>query len=97
MSCIVTYLTSPAGQANVGERMARGMVLMINMVEHGWHRSYGLDSRMQMDYALESPDIIPAGACEQEEVDVGTDEASGMPEYCISASQITIRREGVAP
>lgn len=94
MSCIVTYLTEPANDVNVSVRMSRGMLLMMEMIERGWHRGYGIDSRIQLDYALEPPEEMPAGACEQCEVDCGTDEASGMPEYCVSASQMTIRREG---
>lgn len=96
MSRVVTYLTTPASDANSSARMARAMLLMMDMIHKGMsgRGSYtiGNEARAHMDYALESPDEIPAGACYQYEIDTG-DEDNGMPGYCVSAEQITISRE----
>lgn len=95
MSRVVTYLTTPASDANSSARMARAMLLMMDMICRGFavgkFKGYE-DVSIQMDYALESPDEIPAGACYQYEIDTG-DEDNGLPGYCVSAEQVTIRRE----
>ena len=95
MSRVVAYLTTPASVVNSNVRMCRAMVLMMDMIIRGFavgkfkgHE----DVNVQMDYALESPDEIPAGACQQEEIDTG-DEENGMPGYCVFAQQISVRRE----
>ena len=94
MTRIVTYLTEIAGDVNTHVRTARAMCLMMDMIHRGFavgkFRGYE-DVTVQMDYALESPELIPAGACEQYEIDCGETDA-GIPEYCVSASQMTIRR-----
>ena len=95
MTRIVTYLTERAMDVNAHVRMSRAMLLMMDML----HRNFAVgkfkgyeDVTVQMDYALESPELIPAGACEQYEIDCGETDA-GIPEYCVSASQIAIRRD----
>lgn len=95
MTRIVTYLTEHAGDANTHVRMGRAMCLMMDMI----HRGFAVgkfkgheDVAVQMDYAIESPDVIPAGSCEQYEIDCGESPA-GIPEYCVSASQTTILRD----
>lgn len=95
MSRVVTYLTEPASDVNAHVRMGRAMLLMMDMICRGFavgkfkgHE----DVTVQMDYALESPEVMPAGACEQYEIDCGETDA-GIPEYCVSASQMTIRRD----
>ena len=95
MTRIATYLTERADDVNLHVRMGRAMVLMMGMIIRGFavgkfkgHE----DVNVQMDYALESPDLIPAGACEQHEIDCG-ETAAGIPEYCVSASQMAIRRD----
>lgn len=95
MSRVVTYLTSRASDVNDHVRMGRAMVLMMAMLRRGFHAAAfrgGENVAIQMDYALESPDWIPAGACQQYEIDTG-DEDNGLPGYCVSAEQIRIARE----
>lgn len=68
---------------------------MMDMLIRGFNAAAfrgGENVRIQMDYALESPDLIPAGACRQYEIDTG-DEDNGLPGYCVSAEQISIARE----
>lgn len=91
MSRVVTYLTQPASDANAHVRMGRAMTLWVDMISRGFS-SRSSDARECMDYAIESPDEIPAGACRQYEIDVG-DEDNGLPGYCVSAQQITVSRE----
>ena len=91
MSRVVTYLTVPASDVNVHVRMGRAMCLWMDMVSRGFSARSN-EATICMDYALESPDEIPAGACEQYEIDCGETDA-GIPEYCVSASQMTIRRD----
>ena len=95
MSRVVTYLTGPAGDVNDHVRMGRAMLLMMDMLIRGFRASAfrgGENVLIQMDYALESPDMIPAGACQQYEIDTG-DEDNGLPGYCVSAKQISVARE----
>lgn len=95
MSRVVTYLTTSASDVNEHIRMSRGMLLMMDMLLRGFDAAAfrgGENVSIQMDYALESPDEMPAGACQQNEIDTG-DEDNGMPGYCVFASQISIRRE----
>ena len=93
MSRVVTYLTEPASDANAHVRMGRAMVLLMDMHASGMALSrYRAETRACMDYALESPDEIPAGACEQDEIDTGAEE-TGLPGYCVFARQITVTRD----
>jgi len=93
MSRVITYLTTPAGDANTHVRMGRAMVLLMDMYRSGMAlRSYRAETRACMDYALESPDEIPAGGCQQYEIETG-DEENGIPGYCVSALQITVKRD----
>lgn len=95
MSRVVTYLTLPASDVNDHERMSRGMLLIVQMLIRGFDAAAfrgGENVSIQMDYALESPDLIPAGACRQFEIETGEEE-NGMPGYCVSAEQISINRE----
>lgn len=97
MSRVVTYLTLMASDANDHVRMSRAMILMMDMILKGMSLgkcTIGNEARAHMDYALESPDLIPAGACEQDEIDTG-DEENGMPGYCVSATQMVIERESL--
>lgn len=95
MSRVVTYLTTPADDVNAHVRMGRAMCLFMDMYRAGLgFAGHANESCACMDYALESPDEIPAGACQQDEIETG-DEDNGMPGYCIFASQISIRREGL--
>ncbi len=91
MSRVVTYLTTPADNVNAHVRMGRAMCLWMDMVSRGFSARSN-EATICMDYALESPDEIPAGACQQYEIDVG-DEENGLPGYCVSAQQISVRRE----
>lgn len=93
MSRVITYLTEPASDVNAHVRMGRAMCLLMDMYRGGMAvRNYSTEARACMDYALESPDEIPAGACQQYEIETG-DEENGIPGYCVSAQQISIRRE----
>lgn len=57
------------------------MILMMDMLIRGFNAAAfrgGENVSIQMDYALESPDMIPSGACQQYEIDTG-DEDNGLP------------------
>jgi hypothetical protein len=95
MSRIVLYLTEPASDVNAHVRMGRAMCLLMDLHMRGMSvRNYSTEARAHMDYALESPDMIPAGACQQYEIDTG-EEDNGMPGYCVSAQQIAIDRKSL--
>lgn len=93
----VTYITDVPSDANSSFRMSRSVLLMMSMLRRGFDPAFrtgcGLDARIQMDYALESPEEIPAGACEQYETEVDDGEDGKGSEQAVMASQIVLRRE----
>lgn len=89
MGMVVTYDSAPAlPSTSVG----KPVFLSFEMYRRGLHiPQYRMESRICMDYALESPDEIPCGGCEQVETYCGTDE-KGFEEDYVSAMQTTVPR-----
>ena len=89
MGMVVTYDFAPALPAT---SVGKLMLLSFELYRRGLHvHQYRMESRICMDYALETPDEIPCGGCEQVETYCGTDE-KGFEEYYVSAMQITASR-----
>lgn len=90
----VTYCTEKPLPSNSVDNLSRQMSISVHM----WDRGYNVavmryDSGTCIDYSLEAPETLPAGGCEQFEVDCGEDEDRQIQRYVISASQLTVQRE----
>lgn len=95
MSRIVTYITDTPMKAGAVNRMTASMPIMMEL----WRRDAPIsvcrhDANTSVDYSLDAPDSIPAGACYQFETYAEKDDETGLDEYCITAQQMTIEREG---
>ena len=89
MGMVVTYDSAPADSVRSG---MNSLLMTLDLVRRGlYDYRYRMESRICMDYALESPDEIPCGGCVQVETHFGTDE-KGFEEYYVSAMQITVPR-----
>ena len=89
MGMVITYDSAPACSVRSG---MKSMFLTRDLVQRGlYYYRYRMESRICMDYALESPDEIPCGGCVQAETYVGTDE-KGFEEYYVNAMQIAVPR-----
>lgn len=92
MTRVVTY--SPHLPPGVGEDQRAAFVF--KMYAYARQR-YGIDIglwflREQMDYCLDAPQELPAGACVQDEVYLGRTEF-GFDEYMVTSHQPVVDRE----
>lgn len=89
MGIVITYDSAPALPVT---EVGKPMLLTLELYRRGLlDPQYRMESRICMDYALESPDEMPCGGCVQVETHFGTDE-KGFEEYYVSAMQITATR-----
>ena len=89
MGMVVTYDSAPADSVRSG---MNSLLMTLDLVRRGlYDYRYRMESRICMDYALESPDEIPCGGCVQVETYCGTDE-KGFEEYYVNAMQIAVPR-----
>ena len=89
MGMVITYDSAPACSVRSG---MKSLLMTLDLVRSGlYYYRYRMESRICMDYALESQDEIPCGGCVQAETYFGIDE-KGFEEYYVSAMQITASR-----
>lgn len=91
----ILCITDVPGDANAHARMSAALLLMLTMFRRGFSVGFrGLEkTEWHMDYAIEAPDIIPAGACYQDEIEIDDGDDKNIPEQTLMAAQFTIDRE----
>lgn len=85
----VTYCTDHPSKVTATALLVRMGTMSMQM----WLRAYPIevvrhDAHTHMDYSLEAPDILPAGACVQY-----SDVSCDGDEYFTCAEQMTVTRE----
>ena len=88
----VTYCTDRPSKATSTTLLVRMGMMSMQM----WPRAYPIevirhDAHTHMDYSLEAPDILPAGACVQYSDDVSLE--GHDDEHFTCAEQMTVTRE----